>query len=329
MKDSYRKDLEVSIIIPCRNEEFFIENCLNSIINQSYPKTKMEILVVDGMSTDKTRKLVRRYIEKYKYIKLINNPKKITSSAFNKGIKKSKGKYIVFIGAHAKYPKKYIVRCIKTIKTNKADNVGGILKIKPKKDTLIAKTITYVLSSFLGSGNSFFKNQNLKKVKEVDTVFGGCYKREIFDRIGLFNEELKRSQDIELNLRLKKAGGKIMLNPNIVAYYYPKSDLYNFFRHNFDDGFWAIFPFKFIKSPLKLRHYMPLLFVLTLPFNLLVYFPLSLLFGFKFFLKEKDMRIILITPIVFFIRHFAYGLGSLWALVKLFFNYAKKENQRN
>ena len=153
--------------------------------------------------------------------------------------------------------------------------------------------------------------------KEVDTVFGGCYKKKVFDKIGLFNEKLLRSRDLDFNLRLKKAGGKILLSPDIVSYYYPKDNLKDFFKHNFQDGIWAIYPLKFVKIPFKLRHYIPLIFILTLPLSIWPYFLLSLFFFFQIALRQKDLRLFFLMPIAFFCCHFGYGLGSLVGPIKL------------
>lgn len=306
----------VSIIIPCRNEEKFIANCLDSVLEQDYSKDSVEILVIDGASTDKTKEIVGEYSQKYPFIKLISNPNKFTPFALNLGIKSSKGEILVRLDAHAKYQKDYISKCVKYLNEYRADNAGGLLRTIPKKDTLTAKAIAISLSSFFGAGNSNFRT-GAEKPTWVDTVFGGCYRKEIFAKIGLFNENLIRSQDMEFNLRLKRAGGKILLAPDITAYYYPKSNLKDFFVHNIKDGIWAIYPLKFVKFPLKLRHYIPLIFVLTLPLSIFPYIFVSLYFSFKIAIKEKDLRLFFVMPIVFFVRHFGYGIGSLWGIVKL------------
>jgi len=307
----------VSIIIPCRNEEKFIRKCLESILNQDYPKEKMEVLVVDGMSEDKTREIVSKLKTQSSklQIRLIDNPKKFTPFAFNIGIKEAKGELIMLTGAHTIYEKDYVSKCVRYLKEYDADCVGGVLKTIPAENTLIAKAIAISLSHSFGSA-SYFRIGS-KEPKEVDTVFGGCYKREVFEKIGMFNEKLFRSQDMEFNLRLKKAGGKILLFPDIVAHYYPKSNLKDFFWHNFQDGVWAILPFKLVKTPLKLRHYIPLIFVLTLPISIWPYILLSLIFSVKIALCEKDFRLFFLMPIAFFCRHFGYGLGSVFGLFKI------------
>jgi glycosyltransferase involved in cell wall biosynthesis len=309
--------LYVSIIIPCRNEERFISQCLKSILQQDYPKEKIEVFIIDGMSEDRTREIIKnfQFPNPNFQLRLIDNPKKFTPFGLNIGIKEAKGEIIIRMDAHATYEKDYVSKCVKYLKEYNADCVGGVLKTIPAENTLIAKAIAISLSHPFGAGTSYFR-LGAKEPKEVDTVFGGCYKREVFEKIGLFNENLLRSQDMEFNLRLKKAGGKTLLFPDIVAYYYPQSNFKNFFLHNFQDGIWAILPFKLAKTPLKLRHYIPLFFVLTLPISLWPYILLSLIFSAQIAIREKDFRLFFLMPIAFFCRHFGYGLGSIFGLIK-------------
>jgi len=307
----------VSIIIPCRNEEKYIAKCLDSIIFQDYPKDTLEVLVVDGISEDKTREIIKRYSENFPFIKLLDNVKRFTCFAFNIGLKASRGEIIMLMGAHAGYKKDYVSKCVKYLKEYDADNVGGIIITLPRENTVVARAIALCLSHSFGVGGAIFRKGS-KKLKWVDTVFGGCYKREVFDKIGLFNENLNRGQDMEFNIRLKKAGGKILLVPDIVVYYYPKTaNLKDFFIYHLKDGVWAVYPLKFVKTLFKLRHYIPLIFVLTLPLSIWPYIPVSLLFSAQIAIREKDLRLFFIMPLVFGARHIGYGMGSIWGLVKL------------
>ena len=336
MKNLVKNNLDfVSIIIPCRNEEKFIGKCLDSVIDNDYSKDKLEVLVMDGMSEDKTRKIIQQYIEKYPFIKILDNPKKITPCALNIGIKNAKGEIIIRMDAHSIYKKDYISKCVKYLQKYNVDNVGGIIRTLSSKNTIIAKAIAIILSNKFGAGNSRFR-VGVDKPKLVDTVFCGCYRKEIFDKIGYFNENLIRGQDMEFILRLKKAGGKIFLVPYIITYYYPKSNLKDFFIHNFKSGIWVIYSIKFTKRLLRLRHYIPIIFVLSLIilgllsfFSLLffslflfeigLYFLINIYFSVKIALKQRDLRYFFILPFVFASRHIGYGLGSIFGFIKLFF----------
>jgi glycosyltransferase involved in cell wall biosynthesis len=237
------KDLPfVSIIIPCRNEERFIGSCLESIIANDYAKEKLEVLAIDGMSEDGTQAVIENYSKEYPWIRLFKNPKKITPVALNMGIMTSKGEIIIWMSAHNQYEKNYISCSVENLNKYGADNVGGVMKTLPRLDDFIGHAIVASLSHRFGVGNSYFRVRT-NEPKWVDTVFGGCYRREVFDRVGFFNENLVRGQDMEFNLRLKKAGGKTLLVPDIVSNYYARSDIKSFCKHNWTNGLWAILPF--------------------------------------------------------------------------------------
>ena len=323
-----------SIIIPCRNEEKFISRCLDSLIMNDYPKNELEILVMDGVSEDDTRKIVERYQEQYPYIKLFKNPKKTTPHALNIGVKQAEGEIIMKIDAHSSYERDYISKCVKYLKEYNADNVGGVLQIVPSQNTLLGKAIALCLSHRFGAGDSYLKT-GTKESREVDSVAFGCWKKEVFEKVGLFDERFTRSQDLELNLRLKKAGGKIILVPDINAHYYSEAKFFAFLRHNFVDGSWVFYPLKFGKIVFSWRHLIPFLFVLGLigslilaifsPTFLLLFFSLVTLYFFvtmyfsaEIALKEKDPNYLFIMPVVFINRHIGYGLGSLYGLFSVF-----------
>jgi len=327
-----KTSLFVSIIIPCRNEEKFIGKCLDSLALQDYPKDKLEILVVNGASNDGTKEVVENYAKRYPLIKLLENPQKFTPFGLNIGVKEAKGEIIIRMDAHAEYEKDYISKCVFYLMNSGADNVGGVIKTLPAKNTPEARAIALSLSIHFGVASDF--RVGSREAKEVDTVFGGCFKKETFQKIGFFNEKLKRSQDLEFNLRLKRAGGKILLFPDIIIFYYPQETFKNFFKHNFDDGTWSIYPLKIIKIKFKLRHYLPLVLVGSLTFTfilgifssffstiflLILFFYLlaTFYFSLKITVREKDLRFLFLMPIAFFCRHFGYGLGSVWGLIKI------------
>lgn len=324
----------VSIIIPCRNEKKYIGGCLDSIIANDYSKENLEMLVIDGMSEDGTRAVIESYFRQYPWIRLIENPKKITPVALNIGITQARGEIILWMSAHNLYEKDYISRSVESLLRYGADNVGGIMKTLPRIGNFTAQTIVTSLSHRFGVGNSYFRVQT-DEPKWVDTVFGGCYRKGVFDRVGLFNENLVRGQDMEFNLRLKKAGGKTLLVPNIVSYYYARSDLKSFWKHNWANGVWAILPFLYSPiMPVSWRHLVPLTFVTGLLGSALLGFawtPFFFLFliilgsyglanlgaSLQIALEKRNIRYFIAMPFVFASLHFPYGLGSLWGLLKV------------
>jgi cellulose synthase/poly-beta-1,6-N-acetylglucosamine synthase-like glycosyltransferase len=324
----------VSLVIPCRNEEKFIGSCLDSIIANDYPKESLEVLAIDGMSEDGTRAVLEDYAKEYRWIRLLENPKRITPVALNMGIATAKGEIIIWMSAHNQYERNYISRSVENLNKYGADNVGGVMKTLPRLDNFIGHAIVASLSHRFGVGNSYFRVRT-DEPKWVDTVFGGCYRREVFDRVGLFNENLVRGQDMEFNLRLKKAGGKTLLVPDIVCYYYARSDMKSFWKHNWTNGVWAILPFIYSPIvPVSWRHLVPLVFVgsllvtaalglLWMPFFCLFltilgsYVLVSLAASFQIAWRERDPRYLILMPFVFGMLHFGYGFGSLWGAIKL------------
>jgi glycosyltransferase involved in cell wall biosynthesis len=323
----------VSIIIPCRNEEKLIGKCLDSLINQDFPKEKMEVLVIDGMSEDKTREIVKKYTEKYQFIKLFDNPKKIAPAGQNLGLKIAQGEIIIILDAHSIYRKDYISKSLEYLKKYDADCVGGVIVTLPRENTLLGKAIAFALSHPFGAGNAYFRTGS-RKPRWTDSVPFACYKRQVFEKVGNFNEKLVSSYDRDFNLRLKKIGGKILLHPDIVSYYYARSNLFDFLKHDFWNGIWVTYPLKFGIKIFSLRHLIPLGFVLglfslgilSLFFSLFlwlflasvgIYFLLNIFSSFQIVKKEKDLRLFFLMPIIFFCHHFGYGLGSIFGIIKM------------
>jgi glycosyltransferase involved in cell wall biosynthesis len=336
MEDKIKK-LFVSCIIPCRNEEKFIGSCLDSIINQDYPKDFLEVFIVDGLSEDATQNIAKNYLQQNPFLKLLNNPNKIIPSAMNLGIQNAKGDIIMKIDAHTIYENNYISKCIKYLKDYKADNVGGLQIAIPRGNTLTGHSIVQALSHPFGVGNASHRFLSDQKPFWSDTTYSGCFRKEIFNRIGLYDENIARSEDIALNTRLKKSGGKILLVPEIKTYYYARSNLKEYIKHNFDNGFWITYPLKFgrwISSP---RHLIPFVFTSSLLFScifsffskilfdlflliFLLYFILNLYFSFRISIKQANFRYLFTMPIIFFLLHFFYGLGSIWGSIKVIFS---------
>jgi len=335
----------VSIIIPCRNEEKYIGKCLDSIISQDYPKEKMEVLVVNGASEDRTKEITENYIHKYPFIKILENYKKFTPFALNIGIKRSMGEIIMRMDAHATYEKDYVSKCLKYLKKYKTDNVGGIMKTLPGENTIIAKAITLCLSHPFGVGNAYFRI-GFKKPKFVDTVFGGCYRKKMLEKIGYFNENLARGQDMELNLRIRKFGGKTLFVPEIKSFYYARSDFKSFWSHSFMDGAELIAPLKFGVVIFSWRHLAPFFFILILialglpafffrEFLWLIfvlvflYLLINLYFSVKIAFAKRNFRYLFLMPIAFGVLHIGYGLGSVWGFLKLLWSKRFWENISN
>ena len=323
----------LSVICPIYNEEKYIAKCIDSILSQDYPKDDLEIIFVDGMSKDRTREIVSGYTQKYSFIRLIDNPERIVPPAMNKGIKAAKGDIIMRLDAHATYEKNYFSVLVKALNELGADNVGAVCKTDVLNKTPKTLAIREILSNKFGVGNSVFRT-GVDKVMEVDTVPFGCWKREVFDKYGLYDVRLVRNQDIELNKRILRGGGKICIVPNTSCTYLARETFKGLAKNNYGNGKWNILTVFYTKqfNSLSIRHFIPLLFVLSLilpsilslfytPFiflsilSLLAYLSLLGMISIKLIVSKKLNFFYLL--ISFLVLHLSYGWGSLIGILKL------------
>jgi cellulose synthase/poly-beta-1,6-N-acetylglucosamine synthase-like glycosyltransferase len=321
----------VSIVIPCRNEAAFIADCLDSILANDYPKDRLEVLIVDGMSEDKTREILQRYTEDFQNMRLLDNPKKIIPAAMNIGVMQSQGELVLKMDAHCSYPADYIASCVRYLLEFNADMAGGVWTIATRSHSLVAESIAMALSHWFASGNAYVKIGS-KHPRWADAAAFGCWKRETMKKLGLFNEDLAGSSDMDFNMRLRKCGGKILLVPDIRVTYYADPDLMTFWKHNLSDGVWATYVLKFGSRAFSWRHWIPMAFVstvmgtvVTLPFAPAAYEILggisgtyaatTILASMQLSVERRTLRYLGILPIIFVIRHFAHGIGALYGIV--------------
>jgi glycosyltransferase involved in cell wall biosynthesis len=286
----------------------------------------MEVLVADGRSEDGTRALIEQYAATDARVRRIDNPERVTPVALNRAISAARGEIVMRLDAHATIAADYIALAVHYLESSGADNVGGSMRTMPQGAGPFAEPIRIVLTHRFGVGNSSFRT-GTSAPRWVDTVFGGCWRREIFDRVGLFNEKLERSQDLEFSLRLRRAGGKILLAPRMESRYYARATLAAFWRHNWINGVWAVLPFAYASGvPVRWRHLVPLAFVTALigsafmrglSFFAVPYLLLNLAASLHAAYKEHKVGLALLLPAAFASLHLAYGAGSLWGVFRL------------
>ena len=253
----------VSVIVPCRNEEQHLGRCLESILASDYPRDRMELFVVDGMSSDRTRDIVASYTARHPVIRLLDNPRRIAPCGLNIGIEAARGEVIVRMDGHVIYPPSYLPILVRALLERGADNVGGVLETLPGADTPMARAIALGLSHRLGVGNSYFR-VGVREPRWVDTVAFGCFRREAFERAGLFDEELVRNQDDEFNHRLIRRGGRVLLMPTARAYYVARTSLRQLWRMYFQYGYFKPLVARKVGRVMTLRQLVPSLFLTTL-----------------------------------------------------------------
>jgi succinoglycan biosynthesis protein ExoA len=319
----------ISIIIPMRNEGDHIRPCLEAALGQDYPAERMEILVVDGCSTDHSREVVAQYIQRHAHLRLLDNPRRTTSAALNVGIRAARGKYVVRIDAHTVVAADYVRQCVTLLESSGAANVGG--QMRPMGQTAVGRAVALSTTSRFGVGDARFHYD--AREQPVDTVYMGAFRREIFDQVGLFDEELIRNQDYELNIRIRKAGGKILLSPKIVSHYTPRSSLPALWRQYFEYGYWKVRTVQKHPTSLRWRQALPPLFVGSFLGSLLLGFlwlPARWLFAFvgggyllanlaasTIAARRGGWRYFPLLPVVFAAIHFAWGLGFLAGVARI------------
>ncbi len=318
----------ISVIVPCRNEEAYIKNVVKDIYKQDYPTDLMEVFIIDGESEDETANIVKSLIGEYTNLYFLPNPQKIVPTALNIGIKAAKGDIIIRLDAHCEYPINYFSYLVENLISMNADNVGVAMIAYPRNKSLVAKTIAKAISCPFGIGDSYHRT-GLTKAIEIDSVPFGCYKKEVFEKYGLFDEELIRNQDDEFNSRIVSKGGKIWLLPDIEIKYFARDSFSKIFKMFYYYGFFKPLVNKKVGKAATLRQFIPPLFVLGLFGGLIIilfstlagisflslvllpYFLLNIYFSFKLSLKERNLKMFFLLLFTFLGIHISYGLGYL------------------
>jgi glycosyltransferase involved in cell wall biosynthesis len=312
----------VSIVVPCRNERDHIETVLKSILAQQPPPGNFEVIVTDGMSDDGTREVILRLARVDSRIRMVDNRRRIVSTGLNAAIREAHGSIIIRMDAHTNYAPDYVLQCVQVLEETAVDNVGGpwIARGKGK----VGKAIAAAFQSSFACGGA--RGHDPLYSGPVDTVYLGCWRREIFDQIGFFDEELVRNQDDEFNLRIVRSGGKVWQSVKIKSCYYPRESLRHLFAQYMQYGYWKARILQKHHLPASFRHLIPAAFVSAL----LLLPVLSLLWPTAFWVWVALLGLyvainvfvsvltaagngwnLLLLPCVFAIFHFAYGWGFL------------------
>ena len=323
---NFDNSLKVSISIPCRNEEKYIAKCLDSIINCDYPKDKLKVFVSDGLSDDNTIAILLKYEKKFSFIKMLVNEKKTTQFALNLGLKAADADIKIILGAHSEISPDYIKKCVNAFQISEEIGcVGGILENVIEDE--VTSVISKAMSSSFGVGNAHFRTGNANGY--VDTVAFGAYKKEVFEKIGYFDEDLVRNQDDEFNFRVLKNGFKIYLSQKIKSKYYVRASFKKLYKQYYQYGYWKVYVNTKHKTVTTLRQIVPAAFVVYLfgglltsflinklmplyLFGLIIYLVFAFIFASKKSEKLAEMLKIVFT---FFILHFSYVIGYLEGIV--------------
>ena len=320
----------VSVIIPCYNEEATIHKLLESLRSQTYPLAKLEVVISDGFSTDRTRAVIAEFQKDHAdlAVRMVDNTARTIPAGVNQAIRESRGEIIVRLDAHSMPIPEYVERCVEAHQTGKGDNVGGVWDIQPGAETWVAKSISFAAAHPLGVGDAMYRLN--AKPGAVDTVPFGSFRRSLIEKIGAFDETLLANEDYEFNTRVRESGGIVWLDPAIRSVYFSRSTLKKLAEQYWRYGFWKLKMLKRYPHTLRWRQALPPVFVFMLAalivlslglrlaqaalvLQLFTYFFILGLAGFQLAIKTRKGFLIWGLPLAIATMHITWGAGFLWS----------------
>jgi glycosyltransferase involved in cell wall biosynthesis len=304
-------------------------------MHNGYPLERLEVLVIDGISSDNTRSTLSLWSARHGCIRLIDNPRRITPCALNVGIAAASGEVIIRLDAHATYEPDYITRCVEALNLGNVGSSGGVWNVKPRTESPVAQAIACCMSHRFG-GAARYRRTSGSEPETANVVPFFCCKRETLAAVGRFNEALVRHQDYEYNARMRRAGYRCVLVPRAVCNYYTRSDLKSFAAHSFRDGLWVTFSMAFTDTlPLTLRHAVPMVFTGALLtgaiaaefwsaarwsvlVQIVMYLIITIICAVRVAVQRRDSRMLLWMPVLFGCRHVLFGVGGILGLARVY-----------
>jgi succinoglycan biosynthesis protein ExoA len=320
----------ISVVILCFNERQHIEACVRSILSQERPPGGLEIIVVDGLSEDGTREILKRLASEHPELRVLDNPRRITPCAMNAGIRAARGQYVAILGAHTQYAADFLRACVTLLHEHpEASCVGGPALTRGKG--LFGQAVAAAMTHPLGIGNAKHRHPNYEGYAEM-----ACYpvfRKEVFEKIGLYDEVFVRNQDDELCYRLARHGEKVFISPRARYTYFIRETPCKLFRQYFEYGYWRVAVLRKHRRPASIRQIVPPLFMsfllvfailgLSLPgwwkftsVALPVIYGGILLIAGLFGFGKVDWRVAALFPVAAATMLAAYAAGFVWALVK-------------
>lgn len=322
----------VSIIVPCYNEEATIHLLLEALYAQNYPCAHMEVIIADGLSTDRTRDEIRAFQQTHPdlSIRVVDNIKQSIPSGLNRAIEASSGEFIVRLDAHSMPYADYVERSVAALQAGWGENVGGIWEIRPGGKGWLSRAIAVAASHPLGAGDAQYRRGG--RPHAVDTVPFGAFRRTLLDRIGPFNEDLLSNEDYEFNFRVRQSGGRVWLDPTIRSIYFARPTISALLRQYWRYGYWKARMLRLYPRSLRWRQILPPLFVsglllmsLASLFNSIarwilviglgVYVLILVIAGAQSAVKKKDAFLLCGIPVAITTMHMGWGSAFLWSLL--------------
>ena len=325
--------MTVSVCIIAYNEEKTLTSLFSDIKNQDYPHNKMEVILVNSMSSDRTRVLMEKFAEEengFLRVKVFDNPKKKQAAGWNIAIKNSSEDIIIRIDAHTMIPREFVSKNVQCIESGE-DVSGGPRPNIAEDDSPWKHTLLLAEKSMFGSSIATYRRSHHKTY--VKSVFHGAYRREVFEKAGLFNENLGRTEDNEMHYRILKAGYKICYNPKIISYQHTRNTWRGMIKQKYGNGYWIGLTVGICPRCFSIYHFVPLSFVIALMFSLIMvalgkmspFIVLILLYGMVNIsmsvlavLKEKKKYVYyFLLPFIFISLHISYGVGTVVGLIRM------------
>jgi glycosyltransferase involved in cell wall biosynthesis len=322
----------VSIIVPCYNEQATIHLLLEAVYRQSYPRPAMEVLISDGLSSDETRARIAGFGNSHPdlVLRVIDNPARNIPAALNRAIAAARGEILLRLDAHSAPEPDYVARSVAALQAGKGDNVGGVWRIRPGAKTWAARAIAEAAAHPLGVGDALYRYATA--AAEVDTVPFGAYRRTLVERIGAYDETLLTNEDYEFNLRVRRSGGRVWLDPAIRSVYYARAGFRDLARQYWRYGYWKARMLRRYPNAIRWRQALPPAFVFSLAvlgltglwspaaaflfvIELEVYALVLIIAGAFSALKRRDWAMLPGVPLAIATMHLAWGSAFLWSTV--------------
>ena len=330
----------VSVLMPVRNEGKFITRSLGAVLAQDYPHDRMEVIIADGRSTDRTRTVVTDIARQHPNVQLVDNPREIVATGLNLALAVAKGEIIVRVDGHAIVKSDYVRESVRALQETGADNAGG--PTTASSDRVFGRAVAAATSSPFGVGGARFHYS--ERAEWVDTVCFGAWRREVFQRHGGFDEEMVRNQDDEFNYRLRAAGGRIFLDPRIRSQYINRATARSLWRQYFQYGYWKVRVLQKHPRQMQPRQFVPALLILTLAFLALTApafrisklmliatagaYLIGNLLASILAAAKAGWRLVPLISFAFVVVHFAYGVGFFAGLARFWNRWEFSENAK-
>jgi glycosyltransferase involved in cell wall biosynthesis len=322
----------VSVIVPCYNEQATIRLLLDAVYQQDFPRQEMEVVIADGLSTDTTRFEIETFQNAHTdlVVRVVDNQRRTIPAGLNQALACARGRYIIRLDAHSVPRINYISGCVKALEAGAGESVGGVWEIQPARNNWVARSIAAAAAHPLGVGDAHYRYTD--HAQSVDTVPFGAFRRELVERIGGFDETLLTNEDYEFNVRVRRGGGRIWLDPQIRSTYFARPTFTALAQQYWRYGYWKGRMLIRYPGTVRWRQALPPLFVagvlvlfLMTPWLLLARWVLGMIIALYLLtlisasvrpaMKSGDPRLLLGIPFSIGIMHFSWGAAFIWSLL--------------